>query len=75
VIALEVDKEVALKNILFATDFSRGSNVALPYAVSLARQHGAMLHASAQMQLSGKILYPRTLPREHVLQDAFCLSR
>jgi nucleotide-binding universal stress UspA family protein len=49
VIALEVDKEVALKNILFATDFSRGSNVALPYAVSLARQHGAMLHAAHVM--------------------------
>ncbi len=48
-IALEVDKGVALKNILFATDFSRGSNVALPYAVSLARQHGAMLHAAHVM--------------------------
>jgi nucleotide-binding universal stress UspA family protein len=49
VIALEVDKEVALKNILFATDFSRGSNAALLYAVSIARHQGAMLHAAHVM--------------------------
>ena len=45
-ITLETDTQVALKNILFATDFSRGADAALPYAVSLARQHGAMLHAA-----------------------------
>ncbi len=48
-ITLEVDKQIPLKNILFATDFSSGSEAALPYAVSLARQHGAMLHVAHVM--------------------------
>ena len=34
---MEARKRIALKNILFATDFSPCSDAALPYAVSLAR--------------------------------------
>jgi nucleotide-binding universal stress UspA family protein len=34
---------VAIKNILYPTDFSEGSLVALPYAASLARQFGAKI--------------------------------
>jgi nucleotide-binding universal stress UspA family protein len=37
---------ITLKNILFATDFSPGSNAAFPYAVSIARQYGAKLCAA-----------------------------
>ena len=32
---------VALKNILFATDFSPAAEAALPYAIGLANQYGA----------------------------------
>jgi nucleotide-binding universal stress UspA family protein len=35
---------IALKNILFATDFSPSAEAALPYALGLARQYGARLH-------------------------------
>ena len=40
---LETSKRIALKNILFATDFSPYSNAALPYALAIARQYGAKL--------------------------------
>jgi nucleotide-binding universal stress UspA family protein len=35
-----------LNNILFATDFSPYSEVALPYALRLANQYGAQLYAT-----------------------------
>ena len=35
----------SIRNILFATDFSHSSNTALPYALSVARKHGAKVHA------------------------------
>ena len=38
---LEAGKRIALKNVLFATDFSPYSNVALPYALAIARQYGS----------------------------------
>lgn len=34
---------VPLQNILYATDFSRHSNAALPYALSIARKYGSTL--------------------------------
>lgn len=49
---LEAGKRIALSNILFATDFSPHSDVALPYALAIAHQYGAKLYgahiASAQ---------------------------
>jgi nucleotide-binding universal stress UspA family protein len=44
-IALEPQTRIQLKNILFATDFSRASEEALPYAVELARHFGGTVHA------------------------------
>jgi nucleotide-binding universal stress UspA family protein len=38
---LEAGKRIAVKNLLFATDFSPHSNLALPYAIAIARQYGA----------------------------------
>ena len=35
---------VAIKNILFATDFSPSAEAALPYAIGLAKQYGAKVH-------------------------------
>jgi nucleotide-binding universal stress UspA family protein len=37
---------VAFDNILFATDFSRQSNAALPYALSIAHKYGSRIHAA-----------------------------
>jgi nucleotide-binding universal stress UspA family protein len=36
---------IALKNILFLTDFSEPSQAALPFAVAMAREFGATIHA------------------------------
>ncbi|MGA9074053.1 MAG: universal stress protein, partial [Candidatus Sulfotelmatobacter sp.] len=43
---LAVGKRIALKNILFATDFSPYSNAALPYALAISRQYGAKLYGA-----------------------------
>jgi nucleotide-binding universal stress UspA family protein len=43
---LEIGKELAFKNVLFATDFSTYSNAALPYALAIAHQYGAKLYAA-----------------------------
>ena len=43
---VEIGKRIALKNILFATDFSPCSNAALPYALSIARRFGVTLHGA-----------------------------
>jgi nucleotide-binding universal stress UspA family protein len=37
---------VAVKNVLFATDFSATSEAAFPYAVAICRRFGATLHAA-----------------------------
>jgi len=36
--------DVQLKNVLFATDFSKYSNAALPYALAIAHQYGVKLY-------------------------------
>jgi hypothetical protein len=36
---------VTLKNVLFLTDFSEPSEAALPFAVAIAREYGATVHA------------------------------
>jgi len=41
-----------LKNVLFATDFSPGSEAALPYAASLARSYGATFYVVHVVSLS-----------------------
>jgi len=41
----ELGTRVALKNILFLTDFSEPSQTALPFALALAREYGAVIHA------------------------------
>jgi nucleotide-binding universal stress UspA family protein len=43
--ATETSARVALKNILYLTDFSEPSAVALPFANVVAREYGAALHA------------------------------
>ncbi len=60
---------IALKNILFATDFSPHSNAALPYALAIARQYGAKLYgAHVQAPEDYLFLVPETWPA-HVQQE------
>ena len=54
---VEAGRRIALKNILFATDFSPCSNAALPYALSVARRYGAMLHAAYVMPTEADMLF------------------
>jgi len=43
---LEAKQQIALKNILFATDFDVSANRALPFAVAMANRFGAKLYAA-----------------------------
>ena len=43
---------VSLKNILYATDFSRYSDAALPFALSIARRYGSKIFAVHVVSLS-----------------------
>lgn len=38
-------KQISVENVLFATDFSKYSNEALPFALSIARKYGAKILA------------------------------
>src|ERR1700687_900073 len=42
---LDCQTRIALKNILFATDFSAAAEAALPFAIQIARRYGATVHA------------------------------
>jgi nucleotide-binding universal stress UspA family protein len=53
---LEAGKQVAIKNILFATDFSDYSNAALPYAMAIARRFGAKLYG-AHVLAAGQYIF------------------
>jgi nucleotide-binding universal stress UspA family protein len=44
--APEVNQQIALKNILFATDFEASASRALPFAVALADRYGAKFYAA-----------------------------
>ncbi len=43
---LTMSKIIAFDNILFATDFSKQSNVALPFALSIAQKYGSKIFAA-----------------------------
>jgi nucleotide-binding universal stress UspA family protein len=53
--------QITFKNILFATDFSRATNAALPYAVEIARRFGANVHVVNVVQPD---FYPYVPPSE-----------
>jgi len=42
---IQLGTRIALKNILYLTDFSTSSAVALPFAIAIAHSHGAGVHA------------------------------
>src|SRR6202166_5412233 len=53
--AVATKARVALKNILFANDFSPAAIAALPYAIGLAKQYGGKVHGL-------HVRYPATYP-------------
>jgi nucleotide-binding universal stress UspA family protein len=53
--------QIAFKNILFATDFSSTAELALPYAIEIARRSGATIHAVHVVQPD---IYPLVPPSE-----------
>ena len=67
--ALEVKQQVALKNILFATDFEVSASRALPFAVTLASRYGAKLYAAHVIPLE---VYALASPEliDRVLKEA-----
>jgi nucleotide-binding universal stress UspA family protein len=58
---LKSSAQVAFKNILFATDFSSVMNLALPYAVEIARRSGGTIHA---VHVVSPDIYPLAPPSE-----------
>ncbi|MGA7663103.1 MAG: universal stress protein [Candidatus Sulfotelmatobacter sp.] len=70
---LAVGKRIALKNILFATDFSPYSNAALPYALAISRQYGAKLYGAHVLAPEDYLFYtsetwPAYLEQQQQLQ-------
>lgn len=58
---LKSSEQVVFKNILFATDFSSVTNLALPYAVEIARRSGATIHV---VHVVSPDVYPMVPPSE-----------
>jgi nucleotide-binding universal stress UspA family protein len=70
---VEAGRRIALKNILFATDFSPYSNAALPYALAIAHQYGARLYgvhvlAADDYMFVAPETWPARVQREEELQ-------
>jgi nucleotide-binding universal stress UspA family protein len=61
VTGLTTSTQIAFNNILFATDFSSTTELALPYAVEIARRSGATIHAAHVVQPD---IYPFESPSE-----------
>ena len=61
--AVAAKARIALKNILFATDFSPAAEAALPYAIGLAKQYGAKVHGlHVRFPATYPIVGPEALP-------------
>jgi len=62
--AVAAKARIALKNVLFATDFSPVAESALPYAVGLAKQYGAKVHGlHVRFPATYPIVGPEAMPQ------------
>jgi nucleotide-binding universal stress UspA family protein len=62
--AVATKARIALKNILFATDFSPAAEAALPYALGLAKQYGARVHGlHVRFPATYPIVGPEAMPQ------------
>jgi nucleotide-binding universal stress UspA family protein len=71
---LEAGKRIALKNVLFATDFSPHSDMALRYALAVASQYGAKVYgahvvSSEDYLFTAPDLWPAHVQQEKQLQQ------
>jgi nucleotide-binding universal stress UspA family protein len=66
---LEAGKRIALKNILFATDFSPHSDVAFPYASAIARHYGARLYGAHVVPSEDYLFTAPDLWPSHIQQE------
>jgi nucleotide-binding universal stress UspA family protein len=56
--ALQTNTRISLRNILVATDFSKPSKAALPYAIGLARQYGAKVFVAHALSPAPHLTVP-----------------
>lgn len=74
---VEAGKRIALKNVLFATDFSACSNAALPYALSITRRYEAKCYAAhvmptkAEMVMMSPESWPALIEEEEKKTQAY----
>src|ERR1700675_310943 len=62
--AVATKARIALKNVLFATDFSPAAESALPYAIGLAKQYGAKVHGlHVRFPATYPIVGPEAMPQ------------
>ena len=62
--AVATKTRIALKSILFATDFSPAAEAALPYAIGLAKQYGAKVHGlHVRFPATYPIVGPEAMPQ------------
>jgi nucleotide-binding universal stress UspA family protein len=62
--AVAAPERIALKNILFATDFSPAAEGALPFAIGLAKQYGAKIHGlHVRFPATYPIVGPEAMPQ------------
>jgi nucleotide-binding universal stress UspA family protein len=62
--AVATKARIALKNIVFATDFSPAAEGALPYAIGLAKQYGANVHGlHVRFPATYPIVGPEAMPQ------------
>ena len=71
---VEAGRRIALNNLLFATDFSSYSDLALPYASAIARHYGAKLYGahvvkSEDYLFTAPDMWPAHMEQEKQLQD------
>lgn len=70
---VEAGERIALKSMLFATDFSPHSDLAMPYAAAIARHYGAKLYgahvvSSEDYLFTAPDLWPAHMEQEKQLQ-------
>lgn len=61
-----IQARIALKNILFATDFSNAADAALPYAIETARVYGSKVYAVHVRSRKGEWDKPHEKAVEHL---------
>src|SRR6185369_11834424 len=62
--AVAAQTRIALRNILFTTDFSPAAEAALPYAIGLAKQYGARVHGlHVRFPATYPIVGPEAMPQ------------